>query len=157
MYFNKILFGSVLFLAVLQTSNVFVVHARPGKNKGAKKTTNTTKTTKVRKCTKGLKQKDLELFDKYDAFPNINLVSGGAYGLLDPPIAQRLSGESARYETNCPKTNALLCLETCEETQGCTGLTAEVDADAVGNPIGGCRLYNTELTTVGNQSKMESR
>jgi len=144
MYFNKNSFGSVLFLAVLQTSNVCVVHARPGKNKGAKKTT---KATKVRKCMKGLKQKDLELFDKYDALPNTNLVSGGVYSLLDPPIAQRISLERILYDRPCTKTNAFLCLEKCEETPGCTGISAGFDADAVENPLGICRLYNTEFST----------
>jgi hypothetical protein len=106
MFFNKKSFGSVLFLAVVQTSTVIFVDARP-LTKGSKKS----KKQKREKCPSSGKQKrkdtsilDTSILAKYNEFPNFSLTAGGIYTALDPPIDQTLVQTSFKtfFDASCP-------------------------------------------------------
>jgi hypothetical protein len=168
MLLNKKSFGSVLFIAVLQTITVVFVDARSGNKKGYKTKKNkkgpppaecpspdnagvSTGRTECFKKAKGLKKQasflvnQLSLLDKYEKFPETNLAAGGLYETLDPPVQQRLCRKKRFIDGLCPADAELTCLQECDDLPECTAVSAlffETGSSENDGPFSICLDYN---------------
>jgi len=144
MLFNKKSFGSVLFLAVLQTSNVIFVDASPFTKGNKKQKSNQPKTEKCpssgKKTSKGER-----ILAKYNEFPTFSFTSGGIYTALDPPITQLLITTKTFFDASCPETTKLICLKDCDTKPDCTAVEAIFYFK--GN-FSICSLYNGDIQDV---------